>query len=309
MKKETFVFAEYRRTNLPAHLWMPDGEVKAVLQITHGMTEHMGRYEAFAEYLVPQGIAVAGFDLQGHGRNPGDPEVASFGEGGWAASIEDMRLFYALLQERFPGAPHYMLGFSLGSFLLREYLTKYPDEGEIAGAIIMGTGHQPGWLLSIMMGIVKGQIKKAGFDKTTDLVRQLSFGTYNQKFKPNRTAADWLCADETELDKYLADPLVRKDISAGLFWELLGSMKRTGSAFEYEGWDTSLPILLISGQDDPVGDAGKGVQAIYNRMKKTGMENVTLKLFPGARHDLLHEEANGAETVRHCIADWLALQG
>ena len=99
MKKETFVFAEYRRTNLPAYLWTPDGEVKAVLQITHGMTEHMGRYEAFAEYLVPQGIAVAGFDLRGHGRNPGDPEVASFGEGGWAASIEDMRLFYNLLQK------------------------------------------------------------------------------------------------------------------------------------------------------------------------------------------------------------------
>ena len=307
MKTETFVFAEYRRTNLLAYLWMPDGEVKAVLQITHGMTEHMGRYEAFAEYLVPQGIAVAGFDLRGHGKNPGDAEVASFGEGGWSASIEDMRLFYALLQERFPGAPHYMLGFSLGSFLLREYLTKYPGEGDIAGAIIMGTGHQPGWLLSIMMGIVKGQIKKAGFDKTTDLVRQLSFGTYNQKFKPNRTAADWLCADETELDKYLADPLVRKDISSGLFWELLGSMKRTGSAYEYDGWDTSLPILLISGQDDPVGDAGKGVQAIYNRMKKTGMENVTIKLFPGARHDLLHEEKNGAEAARKYIAEWIKL--
>ena len=309
MRTETFEFAGYNGINLPAYLWLPDGEVKAVLQVTHGMTEHMGRYKAFAEYLIPQGIAVTGFDLWGHGKNPGDPEVATFGEGGWAAAIEDMRLFYELLEQRFTGTPHYMLGFSLGSFLLREYLTRYPDEGEIAGAIIMGTGHQPGWLLSIIMGIVKGQIKKAGFDKATDLVRQLSFGTYNQKFKPNRTAADWLCADETELDKYLADPLVRKDISSGLFWELLGSMKRTGSAFEYDGWDTSLPILLISGQDDPVGDAGKGVQAIYNRMKKTGMENVTLKLFPGARHDLLHEEANGAETVRHCIADWLASQG
>ena len=279
--------------------------MKAVLQITHGMTEHMGRYEAFAEYLIPQGIAVTGFDLRGHGKNPGDPEVASIGEGGWTASIEDMRLFYELLKQRFSGVPHYMLGFSLGSFLLREYLTKYPDEGEIAGAIIMGTGHQPGWLLSIMMGIVNGEIKKAGFDKTTDLVRQLSFGTYNQKFKPNRTAADWLCSDETELDKYLADQLVRKDISAGLFWELLGSMKRTGSAFEYDGWDTSLPILLISGQDDPVGAAGKGVQAIYNRMKKTGMENVTLKMFPGARHDLLHEEKNGAEEARRYIANWI----
>ena len=309
MKTETFEFAGCNGTNLPGYLWLPDGEVKAVLQVTHGMTEHIGRYEVFADFLCPMGIAVAGFDLRGHGRNVGDPEVASFGEGGWAASIEDMRLFYDLLRERYSGVPHYMFGFSLGSFLLREYLTKYPGEGEIAGAIIMGTGHQPGWLLSIMMGIVKGQIKKAGFDKATDLVRQLSFGTYNQKFKPNRTAADWLCADETELDKYLADPLVRKDISSGLFWELLGSMKRTGSAFEYDGWDTSLPILLISGQDDPVGDAGKGVQAIYNRMKKTRMENVTLKLFPGARHDLLHEEASCAAEVRGLIADWIISKG
>lgn len=303
MKTEIFEFAGYNETDLPAYLWLPEGEVKAVLQITHGMTEHMGRYEAFAQYLCPLGIAVAGFDLRGHGKNPGDAEVASFGEGGWTASIADMHLFYALLQKRFPGKPHYMLGFSLGSFLLREYLTKYPGEGEIAGAIIMGTGYQPGWLLSIMMGIVKGQIKKAGFDKTTDLVRQLSFGTYNQKFKPNRTAADWLCSDETELDKYLADPLVRKDISAGLFWELLGSMKRTGHTCAYG----SLPILLISGQDDPVGDGGKGVQTICNRMKKTGMENVTIKLFPGARHDLLHEEGSGAEAARKLIAEWIKL--
>ena len=305
MKTEIFEFEGSNGIILPAYLWLPDGEVKAVLQITHGMTEHMGRYEAFARYLCSMGITVAGFDLRGHGKNPGDAEVASFGEGGWAASIEDMRLFYELLEQRLTVVPHYMLGFSLGSFLLREYLTKYPDEGEVAGAIIMGTGHQPGWLLSIMMGIVNGQIKKAGFDKTTDLVHQLSFGTYNQKFKPNRTTADWLCADETELDKYLADPLVRKDISAGLFWELLGSMKRTGSAYEYDGWDTSIPILLISGQDDPVGDGGKGVQEISRRMKKSGMENVTIKLFPGARHDLLHEEKNGADATRKYIAEWI----
>ena len=300
MKRELFEFAGYGEAKLPARLWMPDREVKAVLQITHGMTEHMGRYEAFAEYLCPMGIAVAGFDLRGHGANPGDPEVASFGEGGWAASIEDMQLFYAHLQRRFPGMPHFMLGFSLGSFLLREYLTKYPDEGALSGAIIMGTGHQPGWLLSIMQWIVKGQIKKAGFDRTTDLVRQLSFGTYNQKFKPNRTSADWLCADEAELDKYLEDPLVRKDISAGLFWELLGSMKRSGRTCAYGG----LPILLISGQDDPVGNGGKGVQEIHRRLV-LGHENVTLKLFPGARHDLLHEEKGGAEEARKLIAEWI----
>ena len=300
MIRELFEFAGYGEAKLPARLWVPDGEVKAVLQITHGMTEHMGRYEVFAEYLCPMGIAVAGFDLRGHGANPGDPEVPSFGEGGWAASIEDMQLFYAHLQRRFPGMPHFMLGFSLGSFLLREYLTKYPDEGALSGAIIMGTGHQPGWLLSVMGWIVKGQIKKAGFDRTTDLVRQLSFGTYNQKFKPNRTSADWLCADEAELDKYLADPLVRKDISAGLFWELLGSMKRSGRTCAYGG----LPILLISGQDDPVSNGGKGVQEIHRRLV-SGHENVTIKLFPGARHDLLHEEKGGAEEARKLIAEWI----
>ena len=303
MKTELFEFAGYAGTNLPACLWLPEGKVRGVLQITHGMTEHMGRYEVLAEYLCPMGIAVAGFDLRGHGANPGDPEVASFGEGGWAASIEDMQLFYAHLQRRFSGKPHFMLGFSLGSFLLREYLTKYPDEGALSGAIIMGTGHQPGWLLSVMGWIVKGQIKKAGFDRTTDLVRQLSFGTYNQKFKPNRTSADWLCADEAELNKYLADPLVRKDISAGLFWELLGSMKRSGRACAYGG----LPILLISGQDDPVGNGGKGVQEIHRRLV-LGHENVTLKLFPGARHDLLHEEKGGAEEARKLIAEWIAEQ-
>lgn len=304
MKAEIFEFAGFNETTLPAELWLPDGDVKAVLQITHGMTEHMGRYDAFAEYLLPLGIAVAGFDLRGHGKNPGDPNVATFGKNGWDASIRDMRLFFELLEHRFPKIPHYMFGFSLGSFLLREYLGEY-QEG-VAGAVIMGTGYQPGWLLSIMMGIVKGQIRKAGFDHTTDLVKQLSFGTYNQKFQPNRTDADWLCADESELDKYLSDSLVRGSISAGLFWELIGSMKRTGSCFEYDGWETDLPILLISGQDDPVGDSGKGVRTVYQRMVKAGMENVTLHLLPNARHDLLHEKKSGAaEKACRLIADWI----
>ena len=304
--KQCFDFVGHGAIALPAVIWQPEQEIKAVLQITHGMTEHMGRYESLAADLCRRGIAVAGFDLRGHGKNPGNPEIASFGEGGWTASMEDMRLFFTELRSRFPGVPHYMLGFSLGSFLLREYLTKYPSEGELAGAIIAGTGHQPGWILSVMMAIVKGEFKKAGFDGTTDLIKQLSFGTYNQKVKPNRTEADWLCSDTKALDEYLVDPLVRKNISAGLFWELLGSMKRSGSAFEYDGWNTSLPILLISGQDDPVGDAGKGVRTIYNRMKKAGMENVTLKLLPNARHDVFHEDDSGtAENVHHCISDWI----
>ena len=295
---EHFIFKGYEGKELPAVIWMPEGEVRAVLQLTHGMTEHMGRYGQFADYLTTIGVVVAGFDLRGHGRNGGDPEIASMGKGGWEASLEDMRLFFLELDRRFPETPHYILGFSLGSFLLREYLGKY-SQG-LSGAVIMGTGSQPGWLLSIMIGILRGQVDKAGADGTTDLVHQLSFGTYNAKFKPNRTNADWLCANEAELEAYLADPLVRREISAGLFRDLLCAMKRTSSC---AGWEKELPILLLAGQEDPVGDFGKGVRRFYDRMCKDGLRNVTFQEFPGARHDLLHETCS--EQVYHCIADWL----
>lgn len=304
MRTETFDLIGYQRNQLPAVLWLPDNEPKAILQITHGMTEHIGRYEAFAREMNARGIAVAGYDLRGHGKNPGNPAVASFGEGGWEASLQDMRLFFEHLAARFPGVPHHMLGFSLGSFLLREYLGKWPNG--VSSAIIMGTGNQPGFVLSIMMAIVKGQIRKGGFDHTTDLVRELSFGNYNQKFKPNRTACDWLCADDAQLDSYIADPLCRKDISSGLFWQLLGAMKRTGSKEACRNWNKEMPVLLISGQDDPVGDMGKGVLAVKKQLDNAGMKHVSIHLLPGARHIVLSENACGAvDKAYGIIADWL----
>ncbi len=304
MHTETFAFTGFGGVKLPAILWLPDGEPRRILQITHGMTEHIGRYEALAKKLTAQGIAVAGYDLRGHGQNPGNPNVASFGEDGWEASLEDMHLFFAYLSARFPGVPHDMLGFSLGSFLLREYLGRW-SEG-VSRAIIMGTGYQPAPVLSVMMAIVKGQIQKGGFDNTTDLVRTLSFGTYNQKFKPNRTQSDWLCADTVQLDAYLADLLCRRDISSGLFWQLLGAMKHTGSKAACDTWNKDMPVLLLSGQDDPVGDGGRGVQAVKKQLDAAGMKNVSLRLIPGARHIVLDEHRSGAadEAVR-MIGDWL----
>ena len=304
MRTEVYEFIGYQGTVLPAVLWLPDDEPKALLQIAHGMTEHIGRYEAFAQKLTAWGIAVAGYDLRGHGRNIGNADVASFGEDGWEASLQDMCLFFEHLAARFPDIPHHMLGFSLGSFLLREYLGKWPDG--VSSAIIMGTGSQPGFVLSIMMAIVKGQIKKGGFDNTTDLVRQLSFGTYNQKFKPNRTASDWLCADTAQLDGYIADPICRKDISSGLFWQLLDAMKRTGGKDAYSNWNKDMPVLLISGQNDPVGGMGKGVLAVKKQMDNAGMKRVSIHLLPRARHIVLNEEACGA-AGKACIiiTDWI----
>jgi len=162
MKTEKFTFTGCGGAKLSAAIWTPDGQPKMVLQIAHGMTEHIGRYDKLAEALTAQGVVVAGFDLRGHGRNSGDSHIASFGEGGWEKSLEDVHLFFAELGKRYPGVPHFMLGFSLGSFLLREYLGKYDDR--ISGAIILGTGHQPDLVLSIMCAIVKSQIRKSGFD-------------------------------------------------------------------------------------------------------------------------------------------------
>lgn len=303
MIAERFEFSGYDNTKLPAVIWWPEGTVKSVLQVTHGMTEHMDRYEALAKELTEKGIAVAGFDLRGHGRNPGDAAIASFGEGGWEASIEDMQLFYLRLRCIFPKSKHFMLGFSLGSFLLQEYLEKYPDG--IDGAVIVGTGVQPKLLLSVMMWIVKTQIRKAGFDNTTDLVKKLSFGTYNQEFQPNRTEADWLISDQAQLDTYLADPLCRKTISAGLLWQMLGAMKHTGNPKTFENWHKDMPVLLISGKDDPVGNFGEGIRKLREQMKEAEITELTLYLLPGARHDVLHEETCGADSARIIIGNWI----
>lgn len=302
---EKYFFSGSGEHQLPAMLFLPESAPCLVLQVVHGMTEHFGRYEKFASFLTGHGIAVAGFDLRGHGRNAENADIASLGEGGWAASLEDIHLFRKELCERFPDMPLVMMGFSLGSFLLREYLNKYesPD-----GAIIMGTGQQPSVILNIIIAIMNAQIKKAGFDSTTPLTQQLSFDTYNQKFKPNRTSSDWLCADETELDAYLADPLCKKHISCGLFRDLLAAMKRTAGKDAYQNWNKNMPILLLSGADDPVGTAGRGVQAVEHAILRAGFIQGMTVLCKGARHDLLHEEVSGnAESARELIAQWLEL--
>ena len=303
MKTKIFEFSSNNNA-LSAVLWLPEGKPKAVLQITHGMTEHIGRYEAFAEQMAAHGIAVCGFDLRGHGKNGDDEEVASFGKGGWQLALNDMRQFFLEMKKRFPSIPYFMMGFSLGSFLLREYLSLHPDD--VNGAAIVGTGNQPGWVLSIIKGVVKQEWENAGFDNTTTLVKKLSFETYNQKFQPNETDSDWLCADEDELFEYMRDPLCRKYISAGLFWQLLDSMQRTGKRNAASAWKKDMPVLLLSGANDPVGDNGKGVGAIYLQLKKLGLTDVTLKLFQNARHDLFHEKRSGnADKATQFMIAWI----
>lgn len=304
MKAKEIRFTGANGVSLPGIIWYPMCSPTMVVQITHGMTEHIGRYEELAYMLTAYGIAVAGFDLRGHGRNPGDNQCASFGENGWNYALHDMHLFYLELESKFPNIPHFMLGFSLGSFLLRDYLSLYRDK--VDGAIIMGTVHQPGAVLSMLMPVVKREIKAHGFDSSTQKIKKLSFETYNQKFAPNMTSVDWLCSDTAQRIKYRGDPLCRKTISAGLFWQLLDSMKRTGKLSSYRKWNKQMPVLLLSGQDDPVGDFGKGVQRVRQSMSRAGMKHIQLYLVPGARHDLLHEEkSGGSDEAFDILTNWL----
>ena len=288
--------------NVKCSVYKPSGNICAVLLFIHGMTEHFGRYEKFAEYLIKQNIALVGFDLKGHGENKvGD--TASFGEGGWNESLKDIDAVYRYLKNEFNNIPLFISGFSLGSFLVREYLSIYKTD--FKGAIIMGTGHQPSFILSIIKGIVNGEIKKYGFNNSTDLVNKLSFETYNGKFKPNKTSFDWLVKDETEREKYMNDSLCSKNISAGLFYDLLDAMQRTGKKEIFKKYNKNIPYLLISGSSDPVGDFTKGVKKLDKVMKSKGLK-VELQLIDEARHDLLHEEASfAADKARNIICDFI----
>lgn len=189
MKKELFTFTGTAGNSLSAVIWLPEKTPKLLFQITHGMTEHMGRYEKLAEKLTEQGIVTAGFDLPGHGRNPGRPDCASFGEIGWTQTLADMQAFSEQLTSRFAGVPLILMGFSLGSFLVRDYLSS--GYTLPSAAVIMGTGTQPSLLLSGIKKLVEREIKKEGFNNTTPLIHKLSFETYNQKFKPAGTDFDW----------------------------------------------------------------------------------------------------------------------
>lgn len=300
-------------------IWLPDSQpVTKIIHVVHGMTEHIGRYERFAEIMTDIGVSVAGFDLRGHGKNfaAGHPDVASFVSGaqpdiqdyGWNAVIYDIQKENIKLQQMFPTADLYMMGFSLGSFLVRDYMHMIPMHA-IKGVILMGTGYQPTCITALMKHIIRMEICKVNPGETTDLTRKLSFDNYNKKFKPNRTRADWLCSDDTELNAYLNDPLCRKDISADLFYELICSMERTAKTTAFIGNHidiSNMPVLLISGEHDAVGNMGKAVGKLKKRMLNAGMTNIDATIIPNARHDILHEYHNGASTcVIAKIINWL----
>ena len=265
--------------------WIPDNPI-GVIQIVHGITEHIGRYEEFASYMANLGYIVVGNDHLGHGKSiiNDKPKMYIGKLGSWDYLVKDIHTLYELISEEYK-LPTYLIGFSLGSFVSRHYLIDYnPNYQKV---ILVGTGIQPGLVLNILKMIVKGEVKKIGEENTSKFIKDLSFGTYNKQIKDTKTDCDWLTSSEEEINKYLNDPLVGKDITGSLFYELLDGMIYTSKLSNIKKMK-DLPILLLSGLDDPVGSKGSGVKKLESIYKKNNID-VSIRLYEGKRHDLFHE--------------------
>lgn len=294
------------KTSIHAVEWLPEEAPRAVLQLCHGVAEYILRYEPFAAFLTTQGFAVVGHDHLGHGTSLA-PDAAPlyFGpKGSWNWVVEDIHTRCRLAKERFPDLPYFLLGHSMGSFLARTFLIHHP--GVVDGAVIMGTGQMGAALVSGGKAVAALESLRLGETKVSPLVTQLAFGAYNKPFAPNRTGFDWLSVNEENVDAYIADPLCGGQATVGLFREMLSGIRFITTQAQVEMMDLSTPILFISGEMDPVGDCGKGVRLAYESFRKAGVQNVSLKLYPSLRHEILNEIER--DTVYQDILQWLLTQ-
>ena len=283
--------------------WRPEGEVRGVLQITHGMMEHIGRYEEFGVWMAEQGIAVIGHDHLGHGKTAETKEdFGCFGTvGGIGCLLRDIRRVSAYAHKKYPSKKLVLLGHSMGSFLVRRYLSVYDDGPD--GFIFMGTGAPPaplvfsGYILAAIMAKVKGEQYRS------KLLYELSLGNYNRQFSPVKTPYDWLTRDE-ELSKHFGeDPYCQFIFSVGAYRDFFELILETARIEKKRRVRNDAPIFLISGDSDPVGDCGKGVRTVYERYDRAGAMDLTLGLYEGARHEILHE-LNRREVFGD-ILDWM----
>ena len=291
------------KTAIHAVEWLPEGDIAAVLQISHGVSEYILRYEPFAIWLTERGFAVIGHDHLGHGDSvaEGAPRLHFGPKGSWTWVVDDIHTLRQRSGDKFSGVPYFLLGHSMGSFLARTYLIRYP--GTVNGAIIMGTGQMSPLLIAGGRLVAAMEGKRLGDSAASPLVAQLSFASYNKLFAPNRTTFDWLSVNEENVDRYIADPLCGGNASVGLFGEMLGGMNFIAKAEHLKQMDPSIPVLFISGEMDPVGDCGKGVKLAYESFCTTGVQDVSLKLYPELRHEILCEKEK--ELVFEDIYQWL----
>lgn len=288
---ETIMFSASDNTLLSLNKWTPEKQetAKAVVQIVHGLAEHSMRYRGFAEELVHAGFIVYANDHRGHGLTAqGNEELGCFSdENGWQKAVDDIYRISMHIKREHPNLPLFLFGHSMGSFISRSYICQYGQE--LKGVVLSGTGGNPGFFGRIGYFIARLEMKKRGRRAYSPLMHKLGFGSYNDKFKPNKTAYDWLSRNEEEVFKYCDDPLCGFPVSVGLYYDLLGGILGLYKQDPLNKIPKDLPIFIMSGDKDPVGNSGKGVLALASLYKGLGIEEVEYKLYKDGRHEMLNE--------------------
>ena len=275
-----------------AFIWQGEGAPKAVVQLVHGIAEHILRYDDFANYLTTKGYAVVAEDHMGHGASTTPEKVIGFFHGGWFAAVEDTMRLMELARERFGQIPCFLFGHSMGSFMARTILAKYPDCG-LAGCVICGTGWQPDGLLRVAIPVSNAVCRIFGARKPSKMLHSMAFGAYNNRIEHKRTASDWLSRDDKIVDAYEADELCGFIPTAGLMRDMMTGIQYIQDRSNLEKMNKDLPCLFIAGGDDPVGDYGAGVRRAVDAFKDVGMRQVDTKIYPLCRHEILNEINRG----------------
>ena len=281
--------------------WTPEGKPIAVVQILHGIAEYVERYDDFAEYLNSLDILVVAEDHMGHGKSIGKGTKGYFA-GGWFTAVADSYRLLQMTREEFPELPYVLFGHSMGSFMTRTLLAKYPDSG-ISGAVICGTGWMPGAVLQVGKAACEAVCRKNGDRVPNEKLQSLIFGSYNKRVEHPQTPFDWLSRDDRCVDMYVADPLCGFTGSAGLLRDMMTGMLYIQKQETLAAMRKDLPVFLIAGGDDPVGSYGKGVRQTAEMFQKAGMTDVSVRIYPLCRHEILNE-INYLE-VYEDVAQWM----
>lgn len=282
--------------------YVPADAPRGVVQIVHGIAEHIGRYDNFAQYLAAQGFVVTAEDHMGHGKSIGDGQTPLFFAGGWDAAVADLHGLLSMTQDMYPGVPYFLFGHSMGSFLTRTLLYQYPQES-LRGVILSGTGWLRGATITAGLTLCKAEEHRYGERGVSPLLQDMMFGAYNRHFQPARTKDDWICTDPAVVDAYTADPLCGGECTVGLAREMLRGIRENQKSENLEKMNHDLPVLFFAGEEDPVGNMGKGVRRSAEAFETAGMTDVTVKLYPGYRHEMINEPCR--EQVYEDVCHWM----
>lgn len=287
--------------------WAPQESEKriGIVQIAHGMAEWAGRYYEFAERLSAAGYLVYANDHRGHGNTSKDIKSIGFsGEDGFNGMVSDLKVVYDVIRKENPNLPIFLFGHSMGSFLGQSFISRYGNE--LKGVILSGSNGKQGIALNLGIMIAKLQVLMIGERAKSKMLNKISFGSYNKFFKPNRTSFDWLSRDTKEVDKYIADPYCGGIFTTSFYYDFFKSLSTLYDSEKIEVIPKDLPVYIISGSMDPVGELGKGVTRLAQLYRQYGLSDVTLKLYENARHELLNE-INKDQVIDN-ILQWLNMK-